>query len=208
MWGQSVWRTGGARVSSLPKVRRSLWEGSADGGRIPTCWVDHWTFCHRNRVAGHRSQGAASWSRPGTLLWRTLAGYCPARVISAYQSHSFHSPLEIPDWFHWWITPATCTTRGQEHWHLGESLEQNPQTEIAQSMSVMWGGWFSFWQKWITVIKATCPNDIWIWFSCIVPVGSIICAFLSLFSPALLTYNRHIIDIKLCKVYSVLTRCT
>ena len=40
----------------------------ADGGRIPTCWVDHWTFCHRNRVPGHRSRGAASRSRPGTLL--------------------------------------------------------------------------------------------------------------------------------------------
>lgn len=97
----------------------------ASSERPPTCWVDHWTFWDwtpdrldtkaRARLLGRRTPRSSHEK----LLWRALADYCPAHVTFAYHSNASQSPLEIPDWFHWWIT-CYLHCLGQENWHLGQ----------------------------------------------------------------------------------------
>lgn len=122
--GQSVWHLGGGHVffAQGQKIRV---------GRLQPVWGGHqlakWiTGCgdrkphHPDANAWTLFLGSRSPQRShGMPLWRTLAGCGPAHVIFAYHSNACQSPLEIPDWFHWWITPASLHCTVQENWHLG-----------------------------------------------------------------------------------------
>lgn len=116
--GQSAWHLGGGHVfftqgqKILVGRLQPVW-----GGQQPAKWI---TGCGDRKP--HRSDtnawtpflgGRAPRRSHRMPLWRTLAGCCPAHVIFAYHSNASQSPLEIPDWFHWWITPATCTARSK-----------------------------------------------------------------------------------------------
>lgn len=89
---------------------------------------------------GRRTLGPGScfseqaWDAALKDFGRSLPGPCDLCLSEPL----VQSPLEIPDWFHWWITPATCATRGPEHWRSGESLEETQRIETAQPASVLW----------------------------------------------------------------------
>ena len=89
-----------------------------NSGRTSTCLVGHWKCWDRSHCLDTKARllflgGKAAQRSRGVLLWRTWAEDCPAHVIFAYHSNLSQSPLEISDWFHWWLTPATCIARSR-----------------------------------------------------------------------------------------------
>lgn len=84
-------------MSSLPKVRRSLWEGS--GRQREDTNVLGGSLDLLPQELGRRTlePGSCFLEQAWDAALKDFGRLLPAHVISAYQSHSFQSPLEIPD---------------------------------------------------------------------------------------------------------------
>lgn len=138
--GQSIWQ----RRSPCPLYPRSedfcgkIW---ANWGRISACLVDHWKFWDRSpipqtpkpeRCLLDAGSAEKAWNTALKDFGRLLPSSCNLRLSEQPVSESIGNPRLIS------LMNHTCHLQrpGQENWHLGESLKEQPQIETPWLVSV------------------------------------------------------------------------